>query len=157
MSLPRVAITALAVAVGVVAWECGSTRGPGTAHQAGTADSSFAAVTFSHGRTPVELSMVTGKVVFDRYCAICHGESGGGDGFNAYNVKAAYGVDPTAFSDSARMVSLADAQALKAIREGGGAVGKSAAMPGWGRTLSPGELADVWRYARSLAATTHAP
>ena len=155
MSLPRVAIAALAV--GVVAWCCGCARGPATARKPGTADSSFAAVTFSRGRTPLALSMVTGKAAYDRYCAICHGESGGGDGFNAYNVKAAYGVDPTAFSDSARMVALADAEALKAIREGGGAVGKSAAMPGWGRTLSPGEVADVWRYARSLAAATQAP
>jgi len=155
MSVRRMGTVALAVIM-AAGWGCRPARPP-VGRQAPAADSSFTAVTFALGRPPLELSMMTGKAAYDRYCAICHGESGGGDGFNAYNVKAAYGVEPVAFSDSARMVSLADSEALKAIRDGGPAVGKSAAMPGWGRTLTAGEVNDVWRYARSLASTTRVP
>jgi mono/diheme cytochrome c family protein len=129
----------------------GCARRAGPRRGAAPADSSFAALTASRGRTPLELSRVGGKATYDRYCLICHGESGGGDGFNAYNVKSAFGVSPTAFSDSATMAALSDSNALESIRDGGPAVGRSAAMPPWGRTLTPGEIADVWRYARSLA------
>jgi len=51
------------------------------------------------------------------------------------------------------MASFKDAEALMAIRDGGPAVGKSAAMPAWGRTLTPLEVADVLQYVRSLAAS----
>jgi mono/diheme cytochrome c family protein len=49
------------------------------------------------------------------------------------------------------MAALQDSTALLAIRGGGSAIGKSVAMPPWGRTLSASELADVWNYARSFA------
>jgi cytochrome c oxidase cbb3-type subunit III len=116
---------------------------------------SFAAAVHEHGRSPLDLSLASGKAVYDRYCAICHGESGGGDGFNAYLVKDAFGVNPTAFADRAQMASLKDAQSMAAIRDGGPAVGKSAAMPAWGYTLTPGEVTDVWQYLHSLAAAKH--
>ncbi len=106
------------------------------------------------GRPPLELSLAWGGIVYRRYCAICHGETGGGDGFNAYNVSSAYGVEPAAFADSAVLAALDDSTALEAIRRGGAAVGESAAMPPWGNTLTPGEVLDVWRYIRSLPAAS---
>lgn len=151
-----VAFAVLQMAV-IVMWGSGCGKAPGAGRRGARADSSFAGVTFQRGRSPLDLSMASGKIVYDHYCAICHGETGGGDGFNAYNVKAAYGVNPTAFADSAQMVSLKDAEALTAIRDGGPAVGKSAAMPPWGHTLTPGEVADVWQYARSLTGAAREP
>jgi cytochrome c oxidase cbb3-type subunit 3 len=138
----------LALAAGLVL-DC--TRHSGTARRGAPADSSFAATTGSRGPSPLERSLASGQATYQRYCVICHGQDGGGDGFNAYNVKSAFSVNPTAFSDSGTMAGLRDADALKAIREGGPAVGKSTAMPPWGHTLTPGEIAEVWRYARSLA------
>ena len=126
-----------------------------SAHSAAAADSSFARSRSSRGRSPLEISAGAARQVYDRYCAVCHGETGGGDGFNAYNVKAAFDVTPAAFADSAFMATLRDTVALAAIRGGGPAVGKSPAMPPWGHTLSASEIADVWHFARSLATTAH--
>jgi cytochrome c oxidase cbb3-type subunit 3 len=134
---------------------CGRGARSAGQHQAAPVDSSFAALAFQRGRSPLDVSIASGRPVYGRYCAVCHGETGGGDGFNAYNVKTAYGVDPSAFSDSSFMVALKDSVALAAIRGGGPAIGKSAAMPPWGRTLTANELAAVWHYARSLVVTTH--
>jgi mono/diheme cytochrome c family protein len=53
------------------------------------------------------------------------------------------------------MASLRDSVALAAIRDGGPAVGKSPAMPPWGGTLTTSEIADLWNFARSLAAGSH--
>ena len=157
MTSPRAALlgfAALALTAGLPL-DCG--RRAGTAHHGAPADSSFAAVTGSRGRSPLAQSQASGKATYQRYCVICHGEDGGGDGFNAYNVKSAFSASPTAFSDSATIAGLRDADALKAIRDGGAAVGKSVAMPAWGRTLTPGEIAEVWRYARSLASAPARP
>jgi len=147
----QAAVTVLAAATLVLAG-CGS-RETGRRRSAG-ADSSFAAMAFQRGRSSEDLSLARGRVLFTRYCAICHGESGGGDGFNAYNLKAAFDVAPTAFGDSAVFGALSEDSALAAIRDGGPAVGKSPAMPPWGHTLTAGEIVDVWQYVRSLVRTT---
>lgn len=131
--------------------DCGQRVGTGSRGGSGSSDSSFAALTFRHGRSPSELCLARGRILYGRYCAICHGEAGDGDGFNAYNVKAAFGVSPTAFADSAVFSSLDPDTALIAIRAGGHAVGKTAAMPPWGQTLTSGEVVDLWQWIRFLA------
>jgi cytochrome c oxidase cbb3-type subunit 3 len=118
---------------------------------------SFAAVSHEGGRSPLDASLETGAAIYGRYCAICHGETGGGDGFNAYNVSDTFGVSPTAFSDPEQMASLKEADLIAAIRDGGPAVGKSPAMPAWGRTLTTGEIADVGRFLRTLAKSGQDP
>ncbi len=92
-----------------------------------------------------------GKAVFDHYCATCHGASGGGDGFNSFN------LDPRP-----RDLSAADFQKRKsdpeledAVRRGGAGVGLSPLMPPWGHTLSDRQISQVVLYVRSLAA--HGP
>jgi mono/diheme cytochrome c family protein len=145
---------AVLIACVVALTGCGRGSRLGSSHGGARVDSSFAAMTSAHGRSSLAVSRASGKLLYDHYCAICHGESGGGDGFNAYNVKAAFGVSPTAFADSATMAALRDSVALASIRDGGSAVGKSPAMPPWGYTLSLGELVDVWNYARSFASAS---
>ncbi len=148
------AALALAGAGAALAAGCGRARA-GAPGKPAVADSTFAILAEQRGRPPAEVSRASGGQVYARYCAVCHGDAGGGDGFNAYNVKSAFGVTPAAFSDSAFMAGMRDSVALAAIRGGGAAVGRSPAMPAWGRTLSESEIADVWRYARSLAAAPH--
>jgi mono/diheme cytochrome c family protein len=138
---------AMLLAVVVTQSSCGSRK---AVRSVVTADSSFATIAFQRGRSPTALAEARGRVLYDHYCAICHGTTGGGDGFNAYNLKAAFSVIPTAFGDSATFHALREDTALAMIRDGGAAVGRSPAMPPWGRTLTSGEIVDVWQYIRSL-------
>ncbi|MFQ5628781.1 MAG: c-type cytochrome, partial [bacterium] len=46
-----------------------------------------------------------GKRLYDRYCAVCHGASGEGDGFNSYNLDPR----PHSLADSAYITALTDA------------------------------------------------
>jgi mono/diheme cytochrome c family protein len=147
----RCAVIAACIAALIALGGCGRASRLAFWNGGARADSSFATLTSAHGRSPLAISISNGKLIYDRYCAICHGESGGGDGFNAYNVKAAFDVNPTAFSDSATMAGIADSVAIAAIAGGGPAVGKSPAMPPWGHTLTASEQSDVWHFARSLA------
>lgn len=134
----------------------GCSKAPDAAGQGASPPPSFSTAVSAQGRSPLDLSLATGKAVYGRYCSVCHGETGGGDGFNAYNVSETFGVSPRSFADRAKLASLEEAEALTAIRGGGPAVGKSAAMPAWGLTLTPLEVADVWQYLRSLAAAQDA-
>lgn len=134
---------------------CSGKPGKPAARRLAPVDSSFTALVLQPRRSPLDVSVGSGRATYGRYCAVCHGETGGGDGFNAYNIKAAFDVTPAAFADSAFMATLKDSVALAAIRGGGPAVGKSPAMPPWGRTLGESEIADVWHYARTLAMAAH--
>jgi mono/diheme cytochrome c family protein len=149
MRRPGSADGALLVAAAALALWCGCARTPAARDQKSAA-TSFAAVTHADGRSPLETSLATGAALYARDCAICHGDTGGGDGFNAYNLSETFGVSPTAFTDPQRMASIKDEELAAAIRGGGPAVGKSPAMPEWGQTLTAGEIADVCQYLRSL-------
>ncbi len=92
----------------------------------------------------------SGARVYGIYCARCHGNEGGGDGFNAYNLSSNFGVSPVAFSDSLTWRDLDVEGARAAIKRGGTAVGKSRYMPPWEYTLSPLEVEDVLLYIRSM-------
>jgi mono/diheme cytochrome c family protein len=152
VSRSRLTLAVLAALLGatITLSGCGR-RGGGPRGGVAASDSSFAILSYGRGRSPMELSLARGKVVYVRYCAICHGESGEGDGFNAYNIKAAYGVSPTAFADSAAFSSVHAEVVLAAIRNGGHAVGKSPAMPPWGHTLPVSDVTDVAEFVRSLS------
>jgi mono/diheme cytochrome c family protein len=94
--------------------------------------------------TPAEQK---GRALYAYYCAICHGKTGKGDGFNSYNLT----TPPRNFTDSAKMTSLSDKQIIKAIREGGAALGLSPQMPAWGGVLSQKQAADLTVFIRTLA------
>ncbi len=141
----------LAVSAAVSISDCRSGKGVASRGGGGARDSSFAVLTFQRERSPLDLCETSGRILYDRYCSICHGENGEGDGFNAYNVQAAFGVTPTAFADSAVFTSLNPDSALRAIQAGGPAAGKSPAMPPWGHTLTPAEVVDVWQWVQFLA------
>lgn len=96
-----------------------------------------------------------GKAVFRHYCQTCHGETGAGDGFNAFNLDPR----PRDLSDPALQKMKSDADLGDAIRRGGAGVGLSPLMPPWGHTLSARQIEVVILYLRALRrdATPAAP
>jgi len=87
-----------------------------------------------------------GKVIFDRFCAVCHGKSGDGNGFNAFNLESSFQVKPFNFTDSTAMAKINRDEIEKAIIGGGPAVGKSQYMPPWGKTLRPDDIQALIQY-----------
>jgi mono/diheme cytochrome c family protein len=97
---------------------------------------------------PLPYEAGLGKITFTHYCKTCHGESGAGDGFNAYNLDPR----PRDLSDPAFQKKKTDAELADAIRRGGAGVGLSALMPPWGHTLSDRQIDDLVLYLRMLPA-----
>ncbi len=98
--------------------------------------------------TPLPYEAGLGKVTFTHYCQTCHGETGAGDGFNAFNLDP----HPRDLSDPAFQKKKSDAELADAIRRGGAGVGLSALMPPWGRTLSDRQVDELVLYLRTLPA-----
>lgn len=90
-----------------------------------------------------------GKHVYIKYCAVCHGEQGEGDGFNAYNLDPG----PRDFTETAYMSALSDARLAETISQGGRGVNRSVAMPSWGGRLSGEEIEFVVFYIRLFSET----
>jgi mono/diheme cytochrome c family protein len=89
-----------------------------------------------------------GKVTFTYYCLTCHGETGAGDGFNAFNLDP----HPRDLSAPEFQKKKSDAELADAIRRGGSGVGLSALMPPWGHTLSDRQVGELVLYIRTLEA-----
>ena len=87
-----------------------------------------------------------GKFLFTKYCAVCHGEDGKGDGFNAYNLDP----KPRDFTDARLMQALTDERIAETISGGGRSVNKSPLMPSWGGRLKRREIGYLVRYVRSF-------
>lgn len=98
--------------------------------------------------TGINLEMARGKELYSRYCVICHGASGDGKGFNAYNLKSHFGVEPFDFTDSTAVAQTTVDEIKKAITYGGPAVNKSQYMPPWGGVLDEYDLACLTDYVR---------
>ena len=88
-----------------------------------------------------------GSVLFTKYCAVCHGQEGKGDGFNAFNLDPR----PRDLSDSVAMKSLSDDQIYRTIAGGGRSVNKSPLMPAYGWTLNTQQVRYVAAYIRTLS------
>lgn len=80
------------------------------------------------------------------YCARCHGFNGKGDGPDA----ATLSTKPRDFADCAVMSKITDATIVKAITNGGGAVGISREMPAWGVALSNKQIKSLAAYVRTF-------
>lgn len=86
-----------------------------------------------------------GAFLYGKYCAVCHGQEGKGDGFNAFNLDPR----PRDFSDSASMKRLSDGQIIQTINGGGRSVNKSPLMPSYGWTLSRQQILYLAAFVRS--------
>ena len=85
-----------------------------------------------------------GKRLFAHYCATCHGESGEGDGQNAYN------LDPKPPEFQQSLQAHAPAYWRQIIEGGSAAVGRSPLCPPWGRALSAREIDALIAYLVAL-------
>jgi len=79
-----------------------------------------------------EFRITKGEVLYSRYCSFCHGESGAGDGLNAYSMP----VKPRNFNDQDVMIRKSDIELQEVVLSGGASRGLSKYMPGFGKTLS---------------------
>jgi mono/diheme cytochrome c family protein len=80
------------------------------------------------------------------YCARCHGNDGRGDGVYAPKLHA----HPRDFANCGVMAPIPDATIVKAIEQGGEAVGLSNEMPSWQGALDDGEIAALAKYIRTF-------
>lgn len=87
-----------------------------------------------------------GQVTYRHYCQTCHGETGAGDGFNAFNLDP----HPRDLSDPAFQRARKDADLADAIRRGGAGVGLTSLMPPWGHTLDDRHIDAVVLYVRTF-------
>lgn len=92
------------------------------------------------------LNVAEGAALYARYCAVCHGDGGRGDGPNARWLA----VPPANHSDAAAMAARTDDRLFDAIASGGYPLGRSAAMPAFGATLSRSEIRALVRHIRTL-------
>ncbi len=97
---------------------------------------------------PLSYEERQGKFLYGKFCAVCHGESGKGDGFNAFNLDP----KPRDFTNTAIMDGYTDERIAQAIAGGGRSVNKSPLMPTWGGRLNTREIAYLVRYLRPFAA-----
>lgn len=88
-----------------------------------------------------------GKKLYTAYCSSCHGDQGKGDGMAARSLP----IKPKDHTDGATMNRLSDQNLTDTISKGGGAVGKSSFMPGWGGSLNEKQIRDIVAYIRTLA------
>lgn len=86
------------------------------------------------------------SMTYKVYCARCHGFGGAGDGPDA----ATLAVRPRNFTDCAVMSKIPDATIVKAIKDGGAAVGLSRNMPAWGVALNDKQIDALAAYVRTF-------
>jgi caa(3)-type oxidase subunit IV len=86
------------------------------------------------------------KGAFGTVCSTCHGPSGAGDGPGA----AALNPKPANFGSAAFWEGKTDEELVKAIREGGAAVGRSALMPAWGGLYNEAQAKALVAYIKTF-------
>jgi mono/diheme cytochrome c family protein len=86
------------------------------------------------------------RALYVRFCAGCHGGTGGGDGPNASSLP----VSPAVHSSKATMALRSDDALFDAISGGGAIMNRSERMPAFGSVLAPAEVRSLVRYIREL-------
>jgi cytochrome c553 len=90
-----------------------------------------------------------GKQLFEQYCVVCHGQTGEGDGFNAYNLNPR----PHSLSDSTYMKALSSETLTETISVGGKGINKSVLMPAYQNTLSKSQISNLVVYIETFTKT----
>src|SRR5512146_1881603 len=83
-------------------------------------------------------------MTYQVYCSRCHGDTGQGDGPDG----ATLSPKPRDFADCSAMSKIPDATIVKAIKNGGAAVGLSRDMPAWGEALSDKKIGALAAFVR---------
>jgi mono/diheme cytochrome c family protein len=85
------------------------------------------------------------KAIYAKECAKCHGDGGAGDGAQGQKLKD----KPSDWTKGGGLQGMDDAKIAESIKKGGGAVGKSKAMPAYPK-LSDGDVKALVTYVKSL-------
>jgi len=88
-----------------------------------------------------------GKRVFYQYCVWCHADASPAGPSNRSNVTPV----PPLLNDGEKLNGESDEYMQNIITLGGSALGKSAMMPPYGKTLSPEEIKAVIAFTRAIA------
>jgi len=88
------------------------------------------------------------KVLFNFYCAQCHGVEGTAKGVNATKEIA---TTPRDFTNKVEMAKRTDEDIRTVIKGGGPSISKSALMPPWGKTISNEDVEKLLVYVRHFA------
>ena len=88
-----------------------------------------------------------GKRVFYEYCVWCHADATPAGPSNRSNVSPM----PPLMNDGAKLNGESDEYIQNIVTLGGSALGKSAMMPPYGKTLSPDEISAVIAFTRAIA------
>ena len=88
-----------------------------------------------------------GKRVFYQYCVWCHADATPAGPSNRSNVTPA----PPLMNDGEKLNGESDEFLQNIITLGGSALGKSAMMPPYGKTLSPADIKAVISFTRAIA------
>lgn len=94
-----------------------------------------------------------GERVFESDCVWCHADATPAGPSNRSNVTPT----PPLINDGAALNSLSDEFLQNVVTLGGAAMGKSAMMPPWGRTLGNDDIRAVIAYIRAVAQPAYHP
>ena len=97
------------------------------------------------GLTVGDASAQDAKALYAKECAKCHGDSGAGDGAMGQKLKD----KPSDWTKGAGLSGLDDAKLAESISKGGGAIGKSKAMPAYPK-LSDAEVKALVAHVKSF-------
>ncbi len=85
------------------------------------------------------------KQLYDKSCSVCHGPTGKGDGAAGKMLKP----PPADFATALK--GKADGDIAKVIKEGGKAVGKSAAMPAFSSKMNDAQIGEMVQLVKGLS------
>jgi cytochrome c oxidase cbb3-type subunit III len=102
---------------------------------------------------PLNYQQAQGKRVFNNNCVWCHADATQAGPSNRSNLSPT----PPLFTDGETFNSLSDDFMRNTITLGGSAMGKSAIMPPWGKTLTQDEIRAVLAYVRAVSQPPYKP
>ncbi len=102
---------------------------------------------------PLDYQEAQGKRIFYDKCVWCHADSTPAGPSNRSNVTPT----PALANDGAVLNPLSDRYLQNIIALGGAAVGKSAMMPPWGKTLTEGEIRALIAFMRAISQPPYRP
>jgi mono/diheme cytochrome c family protein len=139
--------TVLVICCSLIALSCSRSSSGSAQPQGGDSARIAEGTSVAQASQPITYAQRQGKYIYGRYCAVCHGDQGAGDGFNAYNLDP----KPHSLADSTYVAALSDEALSQVIALGGRGVNKSVLMPAYDGTLNQDQISYLVAYIRRLA------